>query len=226
MIYVEKSQPAPESLAAEKAKKRGSYLCRDVLERLEADFKGKCYLCESKELTSINVEHLVPHRGDQDLKFDWNNMLFSCSHCNNTKLDKYLNLLNCTVQADRVETRIHYRMEPFPKERVQVVAQDSDPRTIETRDLLDAVYNGTTTLKRMESAALRNMLLREIQAFHGLVSKYGEAEEADYRNELRARIESALDSGAAFAAFKRWIVRGHEWLIDEFGEFVDRVETG
>jgi len=44
MVYLEKSQPAPESLAKEKIKKSGKYDGDDVLQRLYADFKNKCYV--------------------------------------------------------------------------------------------------------------------------------------------------------------------------------------
>jgi len=80
MIYFEKSQPAPECLEKEKSKKSGNYKCAGVLKRLKDDFKNKCYICESKAPTTINVEHFKSHQGDSDLKFDWNNLFWSCGH--------------------------------------------------------------------------------------------------------------------------------------------------
>jgi uncharacterized protein (TIGR02646 family) len=93
MIYIQKSQPAPECLAQQK-----DYKCGDVIPRLKADFHNKCYLCEDKGITSINVEHFIPHRGDKNLMYDWDNLFYSCGHCNNTKLaiPKFNNILNCT----------------------------------------------------------------------------------------------------------------------------------
>lgn len=79
MVYLEKSQPAPDCLETEKAKAYGDYKCKNVLERIKTDFKNKCYLCEYKEPVAINVEHFRPHEGDKDLKFDWNNLFWSCS---------------------------------------------------------------------------------------------------------------------------------------------------
>ena len=62
MVNYTKSQPPPASLAIEKAKgKSGKYNEADVLERLEADFYNKCYICEQKAPIAINVEHLVSH---------------------------------------------------------------------------------------------------------------------------------------------------------------------
>ncbi len=100
MVHFEKSQPAPTCLETEKGKANGDYKCENVLDRIKDDFMNKCYICEYKEPESINVEHFIPHEGDKDLKFDWNNLFWSCSHCNNTKLNNYDNILNCTIEAD------------------------------------------------------------------------------------------------------------------------------
>lgn len=35
------------------------------------------------------------HKGNLDLKFDWDNLFLSCKHCNNTKGDRFDNILNC-----------------------------------------------------------------------------------------------------------------------------------
>ena len=93
MVFFEKSQPAPDCLALEEAKANGDYKCADVLDRIKSDFKNKCYICEYKEPISINVEHFRPHKGAKNLKFDWNNLFWSCSHCNNIKLDNFTIIL-------------------------------------------------------------------------------------------------------------------------------------
>lgn len=108
MLFFEKSRPAPACLELEKNKRNGDYKCGDVLARLKCDFKNKCYICELKEPESINVEHFIPHKGDAELKFSWDNLFWSCSHCNNIKLDKYDNILNCTDDNDKVEEKLKY----------------------------------------------------------------------------------------------------------------------
>lgn len=50
MVKIERSFPAPESLAEEAAKMDGSYAKADVVEWLKRDFHNKCYICEIKEL--------------------------------------------------------------------------------------------------------------------------------------------------------------------------------
>lgn len=107
MIYLPKSQPAPNCLESEKRKKSGDYKCGNVLERLKNDFKNKCYLCEDKGIRKIEIEHFAPHQGDIDLKFDWHNLFFACGHCNNTKIAKYDDILNCTLENE-IEAKIKY----------------------------------------------------------------------------------------------------------------------
>ena len=221
MVYLEKSQPAPTCLVAEKAKASGDYKCGDVLARLRDDFKNKCYLCEQKSPTTINVEHFTAHQGNLDLKFDWNNLYWSCGHCNNTKLALYSDLLNCTVAADAVETVLKYEIKPFPKEKAQITVQNSDPRTARTRDLLLAIFNGTTPLKTIESANLRDLLLQEIKIFQSALIAYYESISEDERHEHRQKITRHLDKSSHFTAFKRWIIRDNEELSDDFGHLLD-----
>lgn len=33
---------------------------------------------ENKEATSYQIEHLVPHRGDKQLKYSWENLFWVC----------------------------------------------------------------------------------------------------------------------------------------------------
>ncbi len=87
MVKIDRTPTPPPSLAVEKTKANGSYKKDDVAEQLASDFRGKCYLCEMDELQSIEVEHLRPHHNgrDRDRMFDWNNLFYSCSHCNSVK---------------------------------------------------------------------------------------------------------------------------------------------
>ncbi len=222
MVYFEKSQPAPECLNVEKAKAKGDYKCGEVLERLKNDFKNKCYICESKEPTSINVEHFRPHKGNKDLEFDWNNLFWSCSHCNNTKLAKFDNILNCTDLTHNVEKRVSCYINPFPKEKAQITAFDNEPETIETRDLLIAVYNGTNTeLKTIESINLLNKILVEICIFQTLLFDYAGANTEEEVEHYLIKIKGHLHRGSNFTAFKRSIILMNEELKNEFEKYFE-----
>lgn len=65
MINFTKTVPSQEvldKLAAEKEKANGDYGLKEVLDAVEEEFHGKCYICEQKGLTSINVGHFIPSR--------------------------------------------------------------------------------------------------------------------------------------------------------------------
>ena len=223
MIFHAKTQPAPPCLAIEKLKKNGTYHCPGVLEQLKSDFKNKCYLCESKEPLAINTEHFVPHRGDKDLKFDWNNLFYCCSHCNNTKLDKpkYDFILNCTKKADGVDTKIRYHINPFPKEQAEITALEKTDQVQNTVDLLLEVYNGTTALKKIESANLRSQLLKEIRVFQDLLFEfYDDSNMEEEKEDIKKKIMRELRSASNFTAFKRWIIKDIPWMMEDFAEFL------
>ncbi len=222
MLYLPKSQPAPDCLAHEKTKADGDYKCGDVLNRLASDFKNKCYLCEDKTATSINVEHFIAHKGDKNLKFDWANLFYACGHCNNTKLDKYNSLLNCTTDAD-IEEKIRYDIKPFPKETPKILAIDNSVTTNQTIELLCAIYNGTTLLKKLESANLRDKLIKEIRQFQNLLEQYFTYQDGELTAAATAlvpQIQLHIAKTANFASFKRWIIRDNEALLAEFGQYL------
>jgi hypothetical protein len=222
MIFLPKSQPAPDCLAHEKTKAEGDYKCGSVLNRLAGDFKNKCYLCEDKTATSINIEHFIAHQGDKNLKFDWTNLFYACGHCNNIKLAKYNRLLNCTTDAD-IEAKIRYDIKPFPKELPQILAIDNTANTCHTVTLLLAIFNGTTPLKKLESANLRNKLLKEVHSFQSILMQYfdyADAELIEEANALLPQIKLHIGKAANFASFKRCIIRNNNAFLAEFGHYL------
>jgi hypothetical protein len=220
MIYLPKSQPAPICLAEEKLKTSGNYNSADVLQRLQIDFKNKCYICEEKEISSINIEHFVPHKGNKDLKFDWNNLFFACGHCNNTKLAGFDNILDCT-QTNEVETNIKYSMKPLPKEFVEIQTLTNDDKTVQTSQLLERIYNGHTTNKIMEAANLRTKLLKEIRKFNDLLCDYvDDTYSVEDKENIKNQIIRAIGDASSFTAFKRWIIRDNTYFYSEFKDFL------
>ena len=217
MVFFEKSQPAPASLTS-----RTSYREEDVIERLESDFKNKCYICESKNPVSINVEHFIPHRGNEELKFEWNNLFYSCSHCNNTKEMLERNtikgaILNCTCEDDKVDERISYRVNSFPElevliEEVLPVDKTFEERVNNTITLLKAIYDGyNTPIKKREAANLRLCLMNEIIIFQKLLIKLSSSNVDS--EQIKEQIEKELSKERAFTAFKRWIVKDSSVLV-------------
>jgi len=221
MIYFEKSQPAPDCLALEKTKAAGDYKCQGVLQRLKDDFCNKCYICEKAEPLSINVEHFRPHRGDQELKFSWENLFWSCAHCNNIKLGGFSDILDCTDLECSIESRLKYEFKPFPFENVKIHALDADPAVFSARTLIELVFNGSTELKIIESANLRNELLHDIRDFQGYLIEYFKLTCTGSRKEFVSnKIREHLHQASSFTAFKRWIIRDNERLMTEFENYL------
>lgn len=217
MVYFEKSQPAPNSLAIEKTKKSGKYNNKDVMDRLKQDFCSKCYICEYKS-TSIVVEHFKPHKNNIDLKFDWDNLFLACNHCNSAKGDKFGNILNCTIKTDCVDTAISYNFIPFPKEKLQFIPQNTNKKTHHTVLLLDRVFNQDfTATKSIESVNLRDKLLDNIYDFQKLLIDYYENENKEYFLE---QIKSQLNKSSEFTAFKRQIIRNSEYYKRDFEKYI------
>ncbi|PFK43440.1 hypothetical protein COJ23_25095 [Priestia megaterium] len=214
MIYLPKSQPAPQSLSIEKSKASGTYLTHEVLTRLKKDFRNKCYICEFKKPPTINVEHFHPHQGDIDKKFDWDNLFYSCAHCNNIKLAKYDNILNCTKKEHNVDTQIHYRIYPFPAMEAEITSSNDDSIVQDTVEFLLKVYNGHTDLKTIEAENIRSKLIEEIVSFQELLFKYIsldviDANDETRKNDLKNSIIDQLKPSSDFTAFKRCIIRDY-----------------
>lgn len=203
MVKVERSFPAPASLAAEAQKKKGTYECPDVVERLAADFHNKCYICELRPVQDPEIEHLLPHKGGKypERKFDWNNLFWSCGHCNSVKkAAKYdEGILDCC--AVDPEEKIAFL---FRNGAVCVEAKASDALTERTLQLVDEVFNKTNTGMRVVKCQTRtDALNEEMLAFLKTLSQYQER-----RKPLALRtLKGLLDRKSQFAAFKREYVR-------------------
>ena len=186
-------------------------------------YKVSCSICESKEPSVINTEHFIPHRGNNDLKFDWNNLFYCCGHCNNTKLAKpvFDDILNCTIETDNVDSKIKYLIKPFPQEKAIITALENTSKVNNTVILLDEVYNGTTELKRIESANIRSKLLSEIRKFQNLLFEYfDDSYDIEERKDIKNQIIRQLKTTSNFTAFKKWILRDNDILRQEFHEHI------
>lgn len=221
MIYLPKSQPEPNDLVVERNKSKGTYRTDGVLDALTNDFYNKCYICEYKNPTTINIEHFVPHRGDSRLRLDWNNLFLGCAHCNNIKNDNYDNILNCTDPLDEIENSISLSMwAPVFTKEVEVTPLKKDEKTLSTVDLLNKVYNGTTTMKTIESHYIREKLVNELLDFLKVLQEYYTAGTEDLKNYCKLKINEHLHSSSPFTMFKRCIIKSDTKLMQEFGAFV------
>lgn len=212
MIYIQKSQPAPECLAQQK-----DYKCGDVIPRLKADFHNKCYLCEDKGITSINVEHFIPHRGDKNLMYDWNNLFYSCGHCNNTKLaiPKFNNILNCTDNTYKIAECLSFEIENHQlKSKAKITAILKEEIAENTAELLNKIYNGNhTNIKTIECENLTEKLIAEINGFEQLLLRFYQNGKTD---KDKQKVVLNLAPSSPFTAFKHKIIRQNPLFMQDF----------
>lgn len=153
MFNVVRSMPAPGSLLTHK-----KYDGDDVHSALQECFHEKCYLCETKKPLDINIEHFDPHMGDIIKKFSWDNLYLVCSRCNNIKLAKYNNLLDCCVISVWDRVKLTPGFSPKTKKFI-ITPQFSDDKTLETAQLLNDIYNNDNTInKRLTARSLRGFV--------------------------------------------------------------------
>lgn len=234
MININKRNTAPESLAEEKAKPNGSYKKKDVIDALREDANNKCYLCEDWAPTSIHVEHFEEHRGNKDKKFDWNNLFYSCAHCNLTKAATFprtvssSDLLNCTLDECKVDLWVYHELsnknlktEVIVKQNPRANVTPYEQQTANTVKLLDRIFNGSGIEDKAASLNagaenLRTKINEELKYFKFLTLKYCEASTPDEKETNKHKIEESIDSAKPFLSFKHWILRKNN-IATEFG---------
>ena len=205
----------------EKAKQSGStYNTENVNQALREVFHRKCYICEYKQVTSYQIEHLIPHRENTDLKYDWNNLFLVCAHCNNIKLAKYDPILDCTKEP--VEKLIAFRKKGYfgLKEELEFTPVGIENEAVKnTVSLLKDAYYGTTDQKKFEARIIRKALRKDIAQFKDYVREYQEAENEEEREDVVYLLKKELQDSSEFAAFKRWLIWDNE-MYSELEEYI------
>lgn len=214
MVKIERTPTPPASLASEKAKENGSYRELDVISQLAQDFHKKCYLCEIAELQSVEVEHLYPHGGDKDLKFDWNNLFLSCAHCNSVKnQDKYHGAILdcCKVDPESVLNQ------QFLNDHVLVQPTADTKAAVMTAELLTECFEKKNTgIRVMECRTRINALRKTMNLLYRTLEQY--------RNNPTDRtlrtLRGMLSRTYKFAGFTRAYVRNHLGIYPGLEKYV------
>lgn len=204
MVSCDKSSVAPASLVTEKAKGRnGNYRGSDVIEQLKSDFHDKCYICELKGLQDPQIEHLIPHKGNIDLKFDWGNLFWSCGHCNSIKNNKIYEgkIINCCQEDPEQHIACRYA-----DNDVQIEALDQSEVSLMTASLIYNVFNLKNTGMRTNNSAVRlKALQEEMNIFFNELHRYKDNKSPANTRRVVARLRKST----AFAAFKRSYIRNN-----------------
>lgn len=210
MIKIERRNTEKAQLAIENLQKigqKGTYNIESVNQALREIFYGKCYICENKKATSYQIEHLIPHHGDEKLKYNWQNLFFSCAHCNNIKSDKYDPILDCTKEP--VEKLIAFRKKGYfgSEEKLEFTScVEENEKINNTIALLEDVYYGTIPQKKMEARIIRKELRKELSKFKEYVREYQEVDDDEEKEDIEFLLKRELNNSSAFTAFKRWLI--------------------
>lgn len=140
MIRVYKHSKAPDSLA-----KQISWTEEDVIEQLQLDQHGKCYLCERIQITDFQVEHHKSRHNFPALTYEWTNLFWSCSYCNGKKLSSFDDLLYPANQ--NIEDLIQQAFD-FPNAKAVFSALETSSEQItRTITILERIFNGTNRIR-------------------------------------------------------------------------------
>ena len=215
MIKLNKS-PLPNGV---KIQREQDFRNDPIFSIIKNDCYNKCYICEDKEPTGLQVDHRIAPQGNDDLKYSWNNLLLTCYHCNHTKSDKYNSILDCT-QVDP-EDYIAISMLPYDKQPVKISILLYSDESKETAALLEIIYNGVkTTILNAECENLRSRVLKELNDFQEKLERYHDEPDLNIKHGFQRSIVKMIARSSAFAAFKRNTIRRHPAYFQEFGKYL------
>ncbi len=219
MFNVRRPLKAPVTLLAQQR-----YDGHDVYEALAEMFFDKCYICESKEPSDINVEHFKPHLGDASKKFDWNNLYLSCSRCNNIKRADFDDILDCCDSSIDVSRAIKLSPPLSPYARsISITVELGSERAESTSRLLNKVFNSEHTInKRMTAASLRRRVFEQYSILQKQMEQYFSpvATEGDKLNAIE-KMKILIDRSSPYSAFIRWCILEDDKLAGLLEEFMD-----
>lgn len=207
MIRISKSSNAPTSLA-----NKSSYNGDDVQRQLNSDQHNKCYVCERICGTDYHIEHLRSRNNNDALKFEWTNLLLSCSYCNGRKSDDYDGILN-PLEVN-VEDLIEQRYNPETKifEFTPVMEYSQDNSLDLTIYLLTRLYNGKDSTPKIREELFIEEIQRDLNNFTDLTTDWI----ISPIEENRLAIKESLKISKPILGLKYWIIQSNPILKAEF----------
>ena len=118
---------------------------------------------------------------------------------------------------------LKFDIKPFPREKVNITALNSEPQVTSTAKLLNDIYNGTTKLKNIEDLNIKNKLIKEIIEFQSILQEYytepGLTKQD--KQDLKKKLKRKLSPEASFTAFKIWIIKNNDDLYQDFKNLLE-----
>ena len=183
-------------------------------------FFGKCYLCEKDNISDIEVEHLIPHKNNENLKYDWNNLFYSCSRCNSIKGIKE-KILDCTnIDASKA---IELRCPSSDSDPVidNLGLLDENEEILATKKLLEECYNSCSTgIRGISRQALIDEITKHYACWLDLKLKLRKNPlSTREEEEILEKLEKMCQSNYPFSAFWKWHIYRDSFLKDKISIF-------
>lgn len=220
MFNVKKFDTSPESL-----KEKKHYDGEDVYNQLRIDFHDKCYICETPQPLSINIEHFISHKNkDENKKYDWNNLYFSCGRCNNIKGARYDDIIDCCDENMDVHKAIRLLPPRTPHaSNLEISARLNDLKVHKTVELLSEVYNNSNTINKEVSAEfLRERIFQQyVSLYKYILIWYSPESFPQEKEDARERMKLFIAASSPYSAFMRNLLLDDEKLKILVEELVD-----
>lgn len=218
MVKIERTFPAPKSLEIEAKKKSGSYSEPDVVTQLKEDFHNKCYICGMADLQDPQVEHLLPHMNGKypERKFDWNNLFWSCGHCNNVKnREEYSKGIVDCCKEDPEELML-FRLQ---EDCVQVESRDgnNNKASITAQLIMDVFNMKNTGMREYKSKIRLEKLTVEMNKLYRYLEELEEHPDSVFYLKM---LKALLSKKSSFAAFKRNYIRENQEKYQQFMNYI------
>jgi uncharacterized protein (TIGR02646 family) len=210
---------APASLSQMK-----SWSEADVVQELRIMFHDKCYICETSEPLSLNVEHFDAHQNDNKKMFDWNNLFYSCARCNNIKRHYFNNLINCTDEKVDALRKIRHAPPATPYTKSVIIEpMDGDIKTIETASLISKIFNDDNTAnKEVTGAYLRKRVYKQYAKLMKFINVYIDDESLPrQRDEALEKMRYMMKKTHEYSAFLRWAALDAPELLELVEDAID-----
>lgn len=154
---------------------------------------GKCMYCESKvaHIAFGDVEHFRPKAADKypNLEFEWTNLGYCCTRCNNTKKDQFDE--DCTL------------IDPYTEDPNQHLLAFGSIVRHKAGSERGAITIKTVDLNRAELIERRNIRLSEIQ---NAIDACYRTKSKDVRNNLLASLACEANDDKEFSMFAEALI--------------------
>ena len=187
MIQLQKTTTAPASLANKKR-----YDGEDVKRQLATDQHQKCYICERKQTTDFQIEHLHSQEHYPNERYNWENLFFVCSYCNGRKSSSFDGIANPTKEA--IEEKI---VQTLNYDKADFATNDTSEAIQQTIVLLNRIFNGKNSIRKVKEERFFEEFLSKMNNFEKAVNDYLSAPTSETKQVIKEllslRIKQSLE---------------------------------